>query len=138
MFASIIMSLILAASPSVEACKKKYPNSNLSCEHPISLPRPPEPECVPYCDASGHWCVSCAVGGCRDIDGPGMSLSLCGNDLSWCTDLGECGEVSDPLETTFGCQYFGEEGPDDLSSCILTVIDIMCCGCISGYDQCEA
>jgi len=39
-------------------------------------------------------------------------------------------------ETRFGCQYFGEEGPDDLASCILTVIDIDCCGCISGYDQC--
>jgi len=42
------------------------------------------------------------------------------------------------VETTFGCQYFGEYGPDDLATCILTMIDIMCCGCISGYDQCEA
>lgn len=72
---------------------------------------------------------------CTVIRGEDLLISVCKNEISWC--VGDfCG--TDPYETTFGCQYFGEEGPDDLATCILTMIDIMCCGCISGYDQCEA
>ena len=46
----------------------------------------------------------------------------------------------DPVPTQFGCQYFPEEGPaDDLMVCILTILDGMCGGCISGCqgDECD-
>ena len=71
---------------------------------------------------------------CDVIRGENLLITMCKNEIAWCID-DFCG--TDPYETTFGCQYFGEEGPDDLATCILTMIDVACCGCISGYDQCE-
>lgn len=71
---------------------------------------------------------------CTVVRGEDLLVTVCENEISWCVD-GFCG--TDPIPTTFGCQYFGEYGADDLATCILTMLDIMCCGCISGYDQCE-
>jgi hypothetical protein len=71
---------------------------------------------------------------CDVIRGEDLLITVCENEISWCMNE-FCG--TDPYETTFGCQYFGEYGADDLATCILTMLDIMCCGCISGYDQCE-
>ncbi len=72
---------------------------------------------------------------CEVIRGENLLIAVCKDEITWCVD-DFCG--TDPIFTTFGCQYFGEYGADDIASCILTMIDVACCGCISGYDQCEA
>lgn len=137
-FAALLLGPVLAhATPDddYKKCKEQCPLCDLACKHPLRLPprRAPDP-CTPYCDQSGQWCVSCASAECMDIDGPGMSLSLCGDTLSWCTDDGDCGESSGHS----WCR--DDEGHADIDVCILTLVDYACCGCISGwggYDHCS-
>ena len=69
--------------------------------------------------------------GCTVITGHlnGFLLTVCDDQIAWCVD-GWCG--TDPYETTWGCQYFPEEGPaDDIAVCILTALAIKCCACLS-------
>ncbi len=67
--------------------------------------------------------------GCVVITGEALMLTACDDKVSWCVD-GWCG--TDPYETTWGCQYFPEEGPaDDIAVCILSSIAIKCCECLS-------
>lgn len=67
--------------------------------------------------------------GCVTVHGEDLLVSVCGDTIAWCVD-GWCG--TDPAPTTWGCQYFPEEGPaDDIAVCILTSIALKCCACLS-------
>ncbi len=54
---------------------------------PPPAPKPPDDSntCEPA-SCTGQWCTSCDEMGCIDIDGPGISASLCDGEFSWCTD----------------------------------------------------
>lgn len=65
------------------------------------------------------------------VVGPGWHATATATDIAWCVTTGKepvCGVA----ETRYGCQYWPEEGGDDLAVCILTVADEACNGCISG------
>jgi len=68
---------------------------------------PPKPDDSNTCEptppsCTGQWCTSCDEVGCIDIDGPGITASLCDGEFSWCTDDGECGEYDGRLPAEFG------------------------------------
>ena len=135
---------------------------------PPAPPPSPAP-CVPVCSPDGQWCKTCDGGAVDPFDlpitgngiivldvqadgsetmifrGHGWHAEVGDDAIAWCMEGADatgaatstCG--MDPLPTTFGCQYFPEEGPaDDLMVCILTLLDGMCGGCISGCqgDEC--
>lgn len=129
-------------------CKQDTPPSG-----PVGKPGP----CVPVCSPDGQWCKTCDGGEVGPFDLPiaGEGIAVADGDvvvlrghgwhaevgedaIAWCVEPemaadghGRCG--FNPTPTTFGCQYFPEEGPaDDLMVCILTILDGMCGGCISG------
>lgn len=65
---------------------------------------------------------------CAIAETADATMVLCGQEFAVC--VGEsCIEMT---ETRWGCQYFAEEGADDLLTCMLTVADEACNGCISG------
>lgn len=134
---------------------------------PPGDPNPPG-ECKPVCSPDGQWCTTCgpqegdgrpadpfdlpivgngiavADGDVVVLRGHGWHAEVGKDAIAWCVEpemaadgRGRCG--FNPTPTTFGCQYFPEEGPaDDLMVCILTILDGMCGGCISGCqgDEC--
>lgn len=65
----------------------------------------------------------------------GLEVIVGPDDISWCheddTGLVACGESEQPI----GCQYFGEEGPDDLAVCILSTLANLCCSCLAVCDD---
>lgn len=65
--------------------------------------------------------------GCTSLAGDRWQANLCGDQLGYCIDA-ETGLVCGATETTWGCQYFPEEGPaDDLHVCILTTLAWLMC-----------
>jgi hypothetical protein len=64
------------------------------------------------------------------VEGHGFEAIAEEDSLSWCYE-GKDGTVCDGTETKWGCQYFGEEGPDDIAVCILTTLAENCCDCLS-------
>lgn len=93
----------LALTSAADASGPPPPKPGTSFIRPIFRPHqplPPPPDdsntCVPTPPTcTGQWCTSCTDGYCLDIDGPGASASLCGGDLSWCTEA-DCG--ASPLQ----------------------------------------
>lgn len=88
--------------------------------------------------------IAVADGDVVVLRGHGWHAEVGEDAIAWCVEpelatdgRGRCGFY--PVPTQFGCQYFPEEGPaDDLMVCILTMLDGMCGGCISGCqgDEC--
>ncbi len=102
----ILASLLLAPStthagklPKLCPCAStNIPWSAKCCKQdkaPPPAPKPPDDTntCEPSpASCTGQWCTSCDEMGCIDIDGPGISASLCDGEVSWCTPW-ECGSV---------------------------------------------
>lgn len=68
---------------------------------------------------------------CVELEGQATAISLCGSDLAWCVDGDRCGYS----ETRWGCQYFGDWGT--LATCVVTVTNEACGGCLEGGDEGE-
>lgn len=69
----------------------------------------------------------------RDATRRGAPTDHVDLDIAWCIEsdgFSQCGATEQPL----GCQY---EWGDDLYSCIFTVLDGLCGGCISGCGEGE-
>lgn len=69
-------------------------------------------------------------GNCTIVEGDNLHVISCSDgSVEWCAD-DRCG--TDWIPTTWGCQYFPEEGPaDDVAVCILTQLAIKCCSCLA-------
>ncbi len=113
----ILAGLLLAPSPAgAGVLKKQCPcpakGSSLTwsakcCKADKAPPQPPQapPDDSNTCESTpasctGQWCTACDEMGCVDIDGPGISASLCDGELSWCTPW-ECGSVVARLSDDF-------------------------------------
>lgn len=94
-----VSSLASADPPKPKTCHK-YSETGITVvpcpkkdKAPPTRPAPPDDSntCVPSPPTcTGQWCTSCDEAHCMDFDGPGISISLCDGEWSWCTE-GDCG-----------------------------------------------
>ena len=65
------------------------------------------------------------------VEDDNFEAILDGTEIAWCVDT-VTGLACDVGETTWGCQYFPEEGPaDDIAVCVLSILAWHCCECLS-------
>ncbi len=136
----------------------KLPGSDSSCPSPPPAPAPapepaptPEDECKPQCDPSGQWCTDCGlVMPCDDyvdVVTPRWRAAACLDDPEATTELGRFIELESPTDLGLcvgdrceavtghpwcGFDDSGESCDGDAACCILTILNVLCGGCLDG------